>query len=145
VAYHFASAATLMMRCALEAHDDRAAMGCIDSARRLIDHLAEIKSQTKWDLADICLNQCETTVKHMSDKQNLCMWRRRKADANFSFPHTVDLPPNDGDVNIPPAPDGAEQLSSLGDLTESERFALDFQEHLTEELYFPGLWQTSRF
>lgn len=145
MAYHFASAATLMMRCALEAHDDSVAVNCVDSARMLIDHLEKIKSQTRWDLADICLNQCETTVKHMSDKHNLGMWRRRKADANFAFPQNMDASSSASDLATAPYAENTEQISSLEALPEHERFAFDIQEHLTEELYFPDLWQISRF
>ncbi|KAH8901631.1 1-aminocyclopropane-1-carboxylate [Thozetella sp. PMI_491] len=77
-AYHFASAATLMMRCALEAQSDSVADDCVSSARTLIDHLRKLKSEANWDLADICLGQCETTVKRMGEDGYLKFWRRTK-------------------------------------------------------------------
>lgn len=147
MAYHFASAATLMMRCALEARDDRVAMGCVDSARKLIDHLEKIKALNNWDLADICLNQCEATVKHMSDKHNLSMWRKRKADVNFTFPQNAELAGEGGDVAAAAVGENTDQqrLSPMEGLSEHEIFALDIQGHMAEELYFPDLWQIPPF
>lgn len=66
-AYHFTSATTLILRCALEAESDERARSCVASAKALIDYLRRAKVEANWDLGDICLNQCEAVVKQMCD------------------------------------------------------------------------------
>ncbi|CRG86446.1 putative transcriptional regulatory protein C777,02 [Talaromyces islandicus] len=61
-AYHFTSAATLILRCALEAEDT--------------DTAQEMKNEVSWDLADICLGHCEAVVEKLSDSHCLETWRR---------------------------------------------------------------------
>ncbi|KAH7374851.1 putative Zn(II)2Cys6 transcription factor [Plectosphaerella cucumerina] len=143
IAYHFASAATLMMRCALEAQEETVATGCVNSARRLIDHLKKMKAQTNWDLADICLNQCEGTVKQMGQNNNLNLWRSRKADlrlqtAQATAPSSERGPDGpsgfDGDVVVQP-----DEFSAQGGFLD------EMQNHMMEDFYFPEMWQVSHF
>lgn len=74
--YHLNSAATLILRCALEAEKPETAQECVASAKRLIDFLRMAKDEANWDLADTCLNHCEAIVKKLSDRHNLATWRR---------------------------------------------------------------------
>ncbi|KAH8768509.1 fungal-specific transcription factor domain-containing protein [Hyaloscypha finlandica] len=66
-AYHFASAATLILRCALEAANDDIARECVASAQLLISHLRKFKDESNWDLSGVCLSQCEEVVRRMSE------------------------------------------------------------------------------
>lgn len=66
-AYHFSSAATLVMRCALETESNIVARHCMEKARSLIDYLRKMKVEADWDLANHCLSQCETWVREMSE------------------------------------------------------------------------------
>ncbi|KAJ0426726.1 fungal-specific transcription factor domain-containing protein [Aspergillus carlsbadensis] len=75
-AYHFTSAATMTLRCALEAESADTAQECVASAKSLIDFLRQMKDELNWDLADICLGQCEAVVDRLCDTNNLDMWRK---------------------------------------------------------------------
>ncbi len=75
-AYHFTSAATLILRCALEADNDDTARDCVSQASLLIASLRQAKDKFKWDLADICLTNCEAVVAKMSDGDYLDFRRR---------------------------------------------------------------------
>ncbi|KAI9729355.1 MAG: hypothetical protein M1834_006878 [Cirrosporium novae-zelandiae] len=66
-AYHFTSATTLTLRCALEAENDDTARECITNAKDLINRLRSAKDNQGWDLAEICLAQCEAVVNQMWD------------------------------------------------------------------------------
>ena len=80
-AYHFTSAATLTLRCALEAESAETAQDCVASAKKLIDFLRRMKKDAGWDLADICLGQCEAVVDKLSDVESLEIWRRNPHSA----------------------------------------------------------------
>lgn len=84
-AYHFTSAATLILRCALEAEDTDTAQECVASAKRLIDFLRKMKNEVNWDLADICLGHCEAVVEKLSDSHCLETWRRIPHGAQQQF------------------------------------------------------------
>ncbi|KAL2824883.1 fungal-specific transcription factor domain-containing protein [Aspergillus cavernicola] len=75
-AYHFTSAATLMLRCALEAETPETAQECVAHAKKLIDFLRQMKNDANWDLSDICLGQCEAVVDRLCDTHYLEMWRK---------------------------------------------------------------------
>ncbi|KAL6234327.1 hypothetical protein BDW75DRAFT_241228 [Aspergillus navahoensis] len=75
-AYHFTSAATLTLRCALEAENADMAQECVASAKKLVDFLRRMKNDVNWDLADICLGQCEAVVEKLCDTEYLEMWRK---------------------------------------------------------------------
>lgn len=53
-----------------------AARNCVASAKSLITYLRHAKDDLKWDLADICLSQCEGVVKTMSSESALDLRRR---------------------------------------------------------------------
>lgn len=75
-AYHFTSAATVMLRCALEAENSDTAQECVASTKRLIRFLRKMKNDVDWDLADICLGHCEAVIEKLSDCHYLDTWRR---------------------------------------------------------------------
>ncbi|KAL2864060.1 Zn(II)2Cys6 transcription factor [Aspergillus lucknowensis] len=75
-AYHFTSAATLTLRCALEAENADTAQECVATAKSLIEFLRRMKNDVDWDLGDICLGQCEAVVDRLYDTNNLDMWRK---------------------------------------------------------------------
>jgi hypothetical protein len=84
-AYHFTSAATVMLRCALEAENADAAQECVASAKKLIGFLRKMKNDVDWDLADICLGHCEAVVEKLSDSHYLDTWRRNPHSDQQSF------------------------------------------------------------
>lgn len=84
-AYHFASAVTLILRCALETEDDKIARECVASAKSLVDFLRNAKSDHNWDLGDICLNQSEEIVEKLSDRDYLTLRRRYQNASNVSL------------------------------------------------------------
>ncbi|RFU25191.1 hypothetical protein B7463_g11146, partial [Scytalidium lignicola] len=73
------SATTLILRCGLEAKSDNSANECLVMAKLLIDHLRQAKDEHNWDLADICLSQCEAVVLKMSEDGQYLDFRRRNA------------------------------------------------------------------
>lgn len=75
-AYHFTSAATLTLRCALEAENADTARECVASAKKLMSFLRDKKNNANWDLTDICLGQCEAVVDRLCDTDYLEMWRK---------------------------------------------------------------------
>jgi hypothetical protein len=95
-AYHFASATTLLLGCALKAPSDEVAQDCVAKSQETIKHLRNIKNATGWDLADVCLSQCETATHRMGDGTFLDFRRQRTARPsrpNISPPSTsVDGP-----------------------------------------------------
>ncbi|KEY63946.1 hypothetical protein S7711_11619, partial [Stachybotrys chartarum IBT 7711] len=65
--YHFTSAVTMLLRCALEAETRLISRECMISAKRMVRHLRRLKDESSWDLADNCLEQCESLVGRMSE------------------------------------------------------------------------------
>ncbi|KAL3444556.1 fungal-specific transcription factor domain-containing protein [Aspergillus insuetus] len=115
-AYHFTSAATMTLRCALEAESADTAQECVASAKSLIDFLRQMKDELNWDLADICLGQCEAVVDRLCDTNNLDMWRKNPPGPRVServqqgnhnasaapFPTPADTVPSDGHPEVQP-------------------------------------------
>ncbi|KAI5295084.1 hypothetical protein KEM52_002388 [Ascosphaera acerosa] len=58
-AYHLTSAATLLVRCALETTDPKIARQCMTKVDLLRDTLRAARAEHDWDLADMCLDHCE--------------------------------------------------------------------------------------
>lgn len=65
-AYHLASAAVSILRCAIKFTNDNTARECVSSARALVKHLRAAKDDSNWDLGDVCLSQCEKIVNDSS-------------------------------------------------------------------------------
>ncbi|KAK6077427.1 fungal specific transcription factor domain-containing protein [Seiridium cupressi] len=152
-AYHFVSAATLMMRCALEAETDAGANDCVKSARKLIDYLRKMKTDTNWDLADICLGQCESMVKHMSEGDYL-EYRRRKVASDryqhvqpqFQVTGRADMGHVDENGHVADAQSTLHNSTVVmtdGFLGDDTRMLEDWQQYMPENFYFPELWQVS--
>ncbi|KAL3493915.1 fungal-specific transcription factor domain-containing protein [Aspergillus germanicus] len=113
-AYHFTSAATMTLRCALEAESADTAQECVASAKSLIDFLRRMKDELNWDLADICLGQCEAVVDRLCDTNNLDMWRKNPPGQHASergqhgnhntfaapFPTPADTVPSEGHADV---------------------------------------------
>ncbi|KAL4993309.1 fungal-specific transcription factor domain-containing protein [Aspergillus recurvatus] len=100
-AYHFNSAATLTLRCALEAENADMAQECVASAKKLIDFLRRMKNDVNWDLADICLGQCEAVVEKLCDTEYLEMWRKNPHPRSQGGQHPPDrIQPGHG-INAP--------------------------------------------
>lgn len=132
-----------MMRCALEAQEETVATGCVNSARRLIDHLKKMKAQTNWDLADICLNQCEGTVKQMGQNNNLNLWRSRKADLRLQTAQATAPSSERGPDG--PSGFGGDVVVQPDEFTAQGGFLDEMQNHMMEDFYFPEMWQVSHF
>ncbi|KAL5334965.1 fungal-specific transcription factor domain-containing protein [Aspergillus crustosus] len=109
-AYHFTSAATMTLRCALEAESADTAQECVTSAKKLIDFLRKMKNDMDWDLADICLGQCEAVVDRLCDISYLEIWRKN--------PHAGQHPA--GEVQPGNNTFSASNLPTRGDTMESE-------------------------
>lgn len=71
-----------MMRSALESRSEDTTRECIASAKSLIDCLRHTKDTINWDLAEICLGQCETIVNQMSECNHLAFQTCRQANGN---------------------------------------------------------------
>ncbi|KAL4733329.1 fungal-specific transcription factor domain-containing protein [Aspergillus similis] len=100
-AYHFTSAATLTLRCALEAENADTAQECIASAKKLIDFLRRMKNEVNWDLADICLGQCEAVVEKLCDTEYLEMWRKNPHPHSHGGQHALDRAQPGHGINAP--------------------------------------------
>lgn len=83
-AYHFTSAATLILRCALEADNDETAQACVHSASALLNRLRQLKDEANWDLSDMCLDQTSDIVTRMSDGDYLEFRRRNPVQTRLS-------------------------------------------------------------
>ena len=66
-AHHFTSAATLLLRCALQTSYSNVRAQCMSSARTLVDCLRKYHEAYKWDLAGTALSQSETVLKRIED------------------------------------------------------------------------------
>ncbi|KAK5065405.1 hypothetical protein LTR84_001243 [Exophiala bonariae] len=64
-------------------------------AQGMIEHLRKVKDDKCWDLADVCLAQCETVTHRMSDGTYLDFRRQRAARAQNSS--TTGLTASDTD------------------------------------------------
>lgn len=93
-AHHFTSAATLLLRCALQTSDSRVREECMISARTLIDSLRRYQEEDKWDLADTCLTQSKTVLKRIDDS----LLRTRIATSATAAPTTVSNDLVDGRI-----------------------------------------------
>ncbi|KEF63790.1 uncharacterized protein A1O9_01768 [Exophiala aquamarina CBS 119918] len=124
---HFASATTLLLGCALEAPSDEIAHGCVLKAQGMVQYLRMVKNDTGWDLADVCLAQCETITHRMSDGTYLDFRRQRAArfqNSSISQPSAsntgsslTQMTPNT-DEPITDVPGGTELPIQSGDAAE---------------------------
>lgn len=89
--YHFASSAILMLRCAIEAPTVEVANECVTNFQQLILCLRKAKSDSEWDIADVCLNQCEPTVRRFQKPNWLGQLRQRHSRARNN---SLSPPPN---------------------------------------------------
>ena len=168
-AYHFMSAATLMMRCAFEAQSDSIAHDCVANAQALIVYLRDRKDNAHWDLADICLGQCETTIKQMSDSEFFEFRRRNRQNtliaSDFNSGNTQDKrststypalerrlassQPHIRSRNTRNEGTREEDLAGSEDMIPSDGsmnydYTMDdWPANLPENFYFPDLWQIS--
>jgi hypothetical protein len=160
-AYHFVSAATLMMRCALETQSGSLARDCVEKAKSLTDYLRRMKTEADWDLASICLGQCEMTVKQMSERGSLTTQRRSGAqirDSNTaqskdqqaredseqveSDLHENILSSGEGQSDkYRPTPPHRPGLSGFHAFTGSIFDSNDWQTQTPEDFFFPELWE----
>ncbi|KAJ9194610.1 transcriptional regulator family: Fungal Specific TF [Paecilomyces variotii] len=167
-AYHFASAVTLILRCALETEDDNTARECVTSAKDLLDFLRTAKHNWNWDLGDICINQSETIVEKLTDNDYLASRRRyRHAStsglnnsttdrAAFSIPAGADdaevqsedsqFRPLDSTMYMPESSEGTASVAfgnstmCMDDLLNSSAIFGLGQNIAPEIQYFPDFW-----
>lgn len=138
------------MRCALEAQADIPAEKCVASAGKLIDFLRKMKTDTNWDLADICLGQCETTVKQMSQggylefrRRNNGLGKSRQGQNQPQNPTiTVETTMN-GDDGVDAMAELNEAMGLTDGTMEHDASLVDWQDYMPENFYFPDLWQVS--
>ncbi|OJJ42544.1 hypothetical protein ASPZODRAFT_76489 [Penicilliopsis zonata CBS 506.65] len=140
-AYHFTSAATLILRCALEADNAETAQECVASAKTLVDLLRRARDTHNWDLADICLGQCGAVVDKLCDSSFLHTWRRIPHEAASSIQKDgIETPLPAAQQEQQPAPgvnlEGMEANGYVpGFLPETMSFPS------MESFLFPDLWQ----
>lgn len=135
-----------MLRCALEAHTESVGVSCVKSARKLIDYLRRMKTEADWDLSEICLGQCETTVRQMSDGGYEEFWKRTggagRSLADSSVREHVPQPGQDETDREK----GEEGVTSVGAATEGpfwDKSLDDLQGQMPENFFFPELWQVT--
>ncbi|KAI9738306.1 MAG: hypothetical protein M1834_008804 [Cirrosporium novae-zelandiae] len=61
-AYHLASAAIILLRCAVDTKDPVISESCKTKLRLFRDQLRKAKDKNEWDLADIFLARCEEPI-----------------------------------------------------------------------------------
>lgn len=61
-AYHISSATIIFLRCTIEASDSLILSSCKTTLLEFMQWLRHAKEVEKWDLADICLAQCEGPI-----------------------------------------------------------------------------------
>lgn len=133
-----------MMRCALDAHTPSVANACLTSAQRLLDHLDKMKKGADWDLGDICLNQCQTTMKQMSDDGNLELWRRKNHERRLHVGQNADRA-GEADLTERAPSLGNQPMVQSEDAQGQDDTMEDWFEGTMDNYYFPELWQVSHF
>jgi hypothetical protein len=103
-----------------------------------------MKKEAGWDLGDICLNQCQTTMKQMSDDGNLELWRRKNQERRFQVGQNPDHP---GEADLPDrAPSSGNEPALQPDDAQGQDATMeDWFEGTMDNYYFPELWQVSHF
>ncbi|RDW72849.1 hypothetical protein BP6252_06756 [Coleophoma cylindrospora] len=120
-AYHLGSAATLLLRCALETTDEGVAQSCVSSARALVSRLRRAREEDDWDLADYCLLQCEGVLHRMTTHVD------QQHHQNIApMPTPLDLA-SSGNYNEAPWPLGANETG------------------VSSDIHFHDLWDMFRF
>jgi hypothetical protein len=112
-AYHFTSAATLTLRCALEAENADTAQECVASAKKLMNFLRSMKNDANWDLTDICLGQCEAVVDRLCDTDYLEMWRKHP-HAGQHASDRINQENNSGNASGPQFPANGSAVDHAG-------------------------------
>ncbi|KAL4961877.1 Zn(II)2Cys6 transcription factor [Aspergillus stella-maris] len=144
-AYHFTSAATLTLRCALEAESAETAQDCVATAKKLIDFLRRMKNDAGWDLADICLGQCEAVMDKLSDVESLEIWRRNPHSAGNSQNVSSDRMHHNASSHCPNPPnvrDSEGQLEGASAFQQLHNQSMMAPDHGPDGLSDPRFLQT---
>ena len=65
--YHLNSTAVLLLRCAIESSDEAIKKACLSSAKTFLSYLDRIHKEHDWDIAEVCLKHCNSTVLRMAN------------------------------------------------------------------------------
>jgi hypothetical protein len=65
--YHLNSTAVLLLRCAIESSDETIRETCISSVKTFLSYLDKIHEEHDWDIAEVCLNHCKSTMMRMAN------------------------------------------------------------------------------
>lgn len=94
-AYHFTSALTLLLRCALQTTYSEVRQSCMTSARSLVSSLRKAKAEFNWDLAEACLPHCESFLRRIEDAlPRTPPLRSRTANNETQISHVLPMPQN---------------------------------------------------
>lgn len=88
-----------MLRCAVEAPTTEVANDCVADAQQLLLCLRKAKLESEWDIADVCLNQCEPIVRRFQKPNWLGQLRQRHSRAR----QTSLSPPSNAAGTLQPA------------------------------------------
>ncbi|KAK5046890.1 hypothetical protein LTR84_007244 [Exophiala bonariae] len=147
-AHHFTSAATLLLRCALQQPiNPKMRDQCITSALDMVNCLRKYRDEHRWDLAETCLSQSESTLNRILDLATKTVGSATATRSNSTpyartYQRQSDL--NDLIGQNPSNDNGKGAYTS-----EYSSFILPDQEHASSlEALFPEIfddWYTDNF
>ncbi|CAL5870148.1 uncharacterized protein PFLUO_LOCUS4383 [Penicillium psychrofluorescens] len=94
-AFHLTSAATLLVRCALETNDNDVARSCLASVETLRSVLRRVREEEDWDVADMCLDHCERVMHRLPGNRapmDPHLGTGNLADSGLVNPAAISLP-----------------------------------------------------
>ena len=94
-AFHLTSTATLLVRCALETTDSKAAQICLANVETLRTVLRRVREEEDWDVADMCLDHCEriqNTLHGVGGNQDENLNAFSMSDSRLVNPASISLP-----------------------------------------------------
>lgn len=145
-AHHFTSAVTLLLRCALQRPVQQVVREqCVTSAFELVNCLRRYRDEHKWDLAETCLSQSESTLNRILDLAAKTIGSATTIGDTINYSHHFDN--HDHESNY--LKGGNASNGNDPSVLEPLSFSLPDQEHCSslEEL-FPeifGNWYTDNF
>jgi hypothetical protein len=66
-AYLLVSAATILLRCTIECNDSETRIACATKLKNFRDRLQAARDDSRWDLADFCLERCNDAIQKVAD------------------------------------------------------------------------------
>ncbi|KAB8360681.1 hypothetical protein FH972_024418 [Carpinus fangiana] len=138
------SVTTFSLRHAIEEKDAKVAASQLQDADRIISVLKDCRQRADWDLADICLNQCEDVLHRMQarmktrqDVNRPVQSSRERSDTESRSISVTQAEMNVAPVDWPMEEDLVNSLYGMDDL-----YGLPFSQYgySGNDLEFPDIW-----